>query len=124
MRAVWCSVFLAVLSLGLFPVPSSALEQRRITVALFPTENNTDLQVWESKYYPYSVLERKMTEYLASLFADSPMTDIVILDENGMNRWFSQPHRFEDMAFQMELYDAVLKERGNGLGKRETGHVN
>ncbi|MDR1048816.1 MAG: hypothetical protein LBL51_03595 [Synergistaceae bacterium] len=111
-------LFLAILA---FAVPAFALEQRRITVVLFPTENNTSLQVWQSKYYPYSILEEKMTEYLAALFADSPMTDVVILDENGMNRWLSQPYRAEDMAFQMELYDAVVKDRRNGLGTHSKG---
>jgi hypothetical protein len=115
---------LLFLLFALFTVrPLFALEQRRITVVLFPTENNTDLQVWQSKYYPYSVLEEKMTDYLAALFADSPMTDVVILDENGMNRWLSQPYRAEDMAFQMELYDALIKERRGGLGARSSGRV-
>ncbi|MDR1741938.1 MAG: hypothetical protein LBR38_08905 [Synergistaceae bacterium] len=106
-----------------------ALEQRRVTVALFPTENTTDLQVWASKYYPYSVLERKMTEYFASLFADSPMMDVVVLDENGMNRWLysglTNPYerRAEDMAFQLELYDAMVKDRANGISKRETSKI-
>ena len=102
--------------------PASALEQRRITVVLFPTENNTDLQVWQSKYYPYSILEERMTEYLAALFADSPMTDVVILDENGMNRWLSQPYRSGDMAFQMELYDSLVRDRRGALGTRSKGH--
>ena len=97
-------------------------DARRLSVVLFPTENNTDLQVWESKYYPYSILEQKMTEYLATLFSDSPMTDIVILDENGMNRWLNRPHRAEDMALQMELYSAILKER-EVMGTVETGSV-
>jgi hypothetical protein len=107
-------LFLTLLALSFAVPPAVALEQRRITVVLLPTENNTSLQVWQSKYYPYSILEEKMTEYLAALFADSPMTDVVILDENGMNRWFSQPYRSEDMAFQLELYDAVVKDRSRG----------
>ena len=98
------------------------LNQRRLAVALFPTENNTDIQVWESKYYPYSVLEQRMTEYLATLFNDSPLVDVTVLDENGMNRWLSQPSRADDMAVQMELYGAVLKER-EILGNVETGSV-
>jgi hypothetical protein len=114
-------LLLLAVCLALAAPPVLALEQRRITVALFPTENNTDLQVWQSKYYPYSVIEEKMTEYLAALFADSPMTDVVILDENGMNRWLSQPYRAEDMAFQMEIYDAVVNERRGGLGTHSKG---
>ncbi|GHS97416.1 hypothetical protein AGMMS50276_17430 [Synergistales bacterium] len=101
-----------------------ALEQKRITVVLLPTENNTDIQVWRSKYYPYSVLEERITDYFATLFADSPMVDVVILDENGMDRWFAQPYRAEDMAFQLEIYDALFKDRSNGLGTRSTGKVN
>jgi hypothetical protein len=100
-----------------------ALDQRRLSVVLFPTENNTDLQVWESKYYPYSVLEQKMTEYLAALLSDSAMVDAEVLDENGMNRWLAQPRRDEDMAVQLELYGATLKERQAALGKVETGSV-
>ena len=96
--------------------------QQRLSVVLLPTENYTDIQVWESKYYPYSVLEQRMTEYLATLFNNSPQIDVTILDENGMNRWLNQPRRAEDMAVQMELYDAILKER-EVVGKVDTGSV-
>lgn len=111
---------LLVLLLGL---TAEAQEPRRLSVVLFPTENNTDLEVWQSKYYPYSILEQKMTEFLATLFYNSPLIDVTILDENGMNRWLNQPHRTEDMALQMELYSAVLKER-QAVGTIETGRVN
>ncbi|MDR1979172.1 MAG: hypothetical protein LBQ42_10620 [Synergistaceae bacterium] len=115
-----------VVVLGLFACVAVGFareaDTRRLSVVLFPTENNTDLQVWESKYYPYSVLEQKMTEYLAALFSDSPMTEVTVLDENGMNRWLSQPRRAEDMAIQMELYSAILKER-EAVGTVETGSV-
>ncbi|MDR1377185.1 MAG: hypothetical protein LBJ22_06710 [Synergistaceae bacterium] len=114
----------AVLGFSAWAPASFAREAdtRRFSVVLFPTENNTDLQVWQSKYYPYSILEQKMTEYLAALFSDSPMTDVTILDENGMNRWLNQPRRAEDMALQMELYSAILKERQT-VGTVETGSV-
>jgi hypothetical protein len=104
------------------PRPAEAEEPRRLSVVLFPTENQTDLEVWQSKYYPYSVLERKMTEYLATLLYNSPLIDVTVLDENGMNRWLSQPYRDEDMALQMELYNAILKER-EIRGTIETGSV-
>ena len=115
-----------LLALGLMfcmsPYSADAQEPRRLSVALFPTENNTDLQVWESKYYPYSILEQKMTEYLATLFYESPLIDVTLLDENGMNRWLSSPRRAEDMALQMELYGLILKERPV-VGTVETGRV-
>ncbi|GHS87405.1 hypothetical protein AGMMS49957_07210 [Synergistales bacterium] len=116
-------ILLNLLALLFWIAPAFALEQKRITVVLLPTENNTDIHVWRSKYYPYSVLEEKITDYFASLFADSPMVDVVILDENGMDRWFAQPYRTEDMAFQIEIYDGLLKDRSNGLGTRSTGKV-
>ncbi len=103
--------------------PLEAQEPRRLNVVLFPTENHTDIEVWQSKYYPYSILEQRMTEYLATLFLDSPLIDVAILDENGMNRWLNRQHRDEDMALQMELYSAVLKER-EIVGTVETGRVN
>jgi hypothetical protein len=88
-----------------------AQEPRRLSVVLFPAENRTNLEIWQSKYYPYSVLEQKMTEYLAALLYDSPLIDVTVLDENGMNRWLNLPYRGEDMALQMELYNATIKER-------------
>jgi hypothetical protein len=102
--------------------PAPAEEPRRLSVALFPTENHSSLEVWQSKYYPYSILEQKMTEYLASLFYASPLIDVTVLDENGMNRWLNQPYRDEDMALQMELYDASMKEREIS-GSFESGRV-
>lgn len=101
---------------------SRAAEPRRLHVVILPTENSTGLQVWESKYYPYNVLERKMTDYLEVLFKRSPLIDVQVLDEPGMNRWFAMPRRPGDMALQMELFDAVFEER-NVLGKMEKGRV-
>lgn len=100
----------------------TAAEQRRLHVVIFPTENTTALQVWESKYYPYNVLERKMTDYLEVLFKRSPLIDVQVLDEPGMNRWLAMVHRPGDIALQMELFDAVFEER-NVLGKWEKGRV-
>lgn len=116
-------ILLSIMAVAAVFAGRAAAEPRRLSVALFPTENYTDLQVWQSKYYPYSILEQKMTEFLATLFYDSPLIDVTILDENGMNRWLSQQHRTEDLALQMELYSAVLKER-DIVGTVETGRVN
>ncbi|MCL2031608.1 MAG: hypothetical protein FWG93_08705 [Oscillospiraceae bacterium] len=123
-KRVVCVVLSLLFVLGIIACAevSSASGKRRLSVVLFPTENTTDIQVWESRYFPYSVLEQRMTEYLATLFNDSPQVDVTILDENGMNRWLDQPIRAEDMAVQMELYGAVLKER-DVLGSIETGSV-
>lgn len=127
-RMTWKKMTVCIMVTGLLlPILCGAMraeaqEPRRLSVVLFPTENNTDLQVWQSKYYPYSILEQKMTEYLATLFYESPLVSVTILDENGMNRWLNQPHRTEDMALQMELYSAILKER-EVVGTVETGRV-
>ncbi|GHV37822.1 hypothetical protein FACS1894187_15610 [Synergistales bacterium] len=122
-QAVRVALLVLLFLFVFLPEPLFALEQKRITVVLLPTENNTDIQIWRSKYYPYSVLEERTTEYFASLFADSPMVDVVILDENGMDRWFAQPYRTEDMAFQLEIYDGMFKDKANGLGSRSVGKV-
>ncbi|MCR5346532.1 MAG: hypothetical protein K6E38_02045 [Fretibacterium sp.] len=96
--------------------------QRRLSVVIFPTLNSTGMEVWESKYYPYNVLEQKMSDYLESLFKHSPLIDVRVLDEAGMNRWLSGGRRGDDMAIQMELYDAILKEK-HVVGTMETGRV-
>lgn len=98
-------------------------EPRRLSVVIFPVENHTGLEIWQSKYYPYSVLEQKMNEYFATLFLNSPLIDVKILDEPAMNRWISAERRLEDMAIQLELYSATLKER-EMMGTIEKGRVN
>ena len=95
-------------------------EQRRLSIVIFPTLNSTGMEVWESKYYPYNVLEQKMSDYLESLYKHSPLIEVRVLDEVGMNRWLAGGRRGDDMAVQMELYDAVLKEK-HVLGTMETG---
>ncbi len=97
-------------------------EPRRLSVVIFPTLNSTGMEVWESKFYPYNVLEQKMSDYLESLFKHSPLIEVRVLDEAGMNRWLSGGRRGDDMAVQMELYDAILKEK-HVLGTMETGRV-
>ena len=95
---------------------------RRISVVIFPTLNSTGMEVWESKYYPYNILEQKMSDYLESLFKRSPLIEVRVLDEAGMNRWLAASRRPDDMAVQMELYDAILKEK-HIIGTMETGRV-
>ena len=109
-------IFLAVLS-GV----SWAGGQRRLSVVIFPTINSTGLEIWESKYYPYNVLEQKMSEYFESLYKRSPLVEARVLDEAAMNRWLSGSRR-DDMAVQLEMYSAVLKDK-HILGTAETGKV-
>ena len=96
--------------------------QRRFSVVIFPTQNSTGLEIWESKFYPYNVLEKKMSDYFETLFKRSPLVDVRVLDEAGMNRWLSSPRRGDDMAVQLELYEAILKER-HVIGNVETGRA-
>lgn len=118
MKKLACAViFLAVLS-GV----SWAGGQRRISVVIFPTINSTGLEIWESKYYPYNVLEQKMSEYFESLYKRSPLVEARVLDEAAMNRWLSGSRRGDDMAVQLEMYSAALKDK-HILGTAETGKV-
>lgn len=95
---------------------------RRLSVVIFPTINSTELEVWESKYYPYNILEEKMSEYLEQLFKMSPSTEARVLDEAAMNRWLSGSRRGDDMAVQLELYQATMKEK-HILGTTQTGRA-
>ena len=101
---------------------TSEAAQRRLSVVIFPTINSTGLEVWESKYYPYSVLEQKMSEYLEELFKGSPLIDARVLNEEAMNRWLSSSRRGDDMAVQLELYQAIMKER-HILATAQTGRA-
>lgn len=101
--------------------PSQAASLRHIV--LLPTLNYTEYEIWESKYYPVNVLERKMTEYLASLLRQNPFTDVSILDDSQAQRWMDDPHsRQGAFAVQMELYSVLAKER-EVLGSFEKGDV-
>ena len=97
-------------------------EPRRLSVVIFPTLNSTGMEVWESKWYPYNVLEQKMSDYLETLYKRSPLIEVRVLDEAGADRWLSGARRGDDMAVQMELYEAILKER-HVVGDIETGRV-
>lgn len=99
-----------------------AAGQRRISVVIFPTINSTGLEIWESKYYPYNVLEQKMSNYLEELYKQSPLIEARVLDEAAMNRWLSGSRRGDDMAVQLEMYSAILKDK-HVLGTMETGKV-
>ena len=101
----------SLLILILITGTSEAGNQRRISVVIFPTINSTELEIWESKYYPYNVLEQKMSNYLEELYKRSPLIDARVLDESAMNSWLSGSRRGDDMAVQLELYSAVMKDK-------------
>lgn len=101
---------------------AQAEQQRRISVVIFPTINSTELEVWESKYYPYNVLEKKMSDYLESLYKTSPLIEARVLDEAAMNRWLSGSRSGDDMAVQLELYSAIMKDK-HVLGTHTSGRV-
>lgn len=89
---------------------------------IFPTINSTELEIWQSKYYPYNVLEEKMSEYLESLYKTSPLIDARVLDEAAMNRWLSGSRSGDDMAVQLELYSAIMKDK-HVVGTASSGRV-
>jgi len=111
---------IAILILFVYSGISESAE--RISVVIFPTINSTGLEVWESKYYPYNVLEQKMSEYLETLFKTSPVVEARTLDEAAMNRWLSSSRTGDDMAVQLELYQAILKEK-HVVGTLQTGRA-
>ena len=78
--------------------------------------------MWQSKFYPYNVLEQKMSEYLESLYKTSPLIEARVLDEAGMNRWLSGSRRGDDMAVQLELYSAIMKDK-HIIGTATTGRA-
>ncbi|MBQ7154259.1 MAG: hypothetical protein IJR85_01750 [Synergistaceae bacterium] len=118
MKRFVCAVFLLLLFAG----TCSAGGQRRLSVVIFPTINSTGLEIWESKYYPYNVLEQKMSNYFEELCKQSPLIEARVLDEANMNRWLSGSRRGDDMAVQLEMYSAIMKDK-HVLGTMSTGRV-
>ena len=118
MKKFWFLIFI----LFIFSSESWAETQRRLSIVIFPTINSTELEVWESKYYPYNILEQKMSEYLEQLFKSSPLIEVRTLDEAAMNRWLSGSRSHDDMAVQLELYQAIMKEK-HVIGTAQTGQA-
>lgn len=118
MKRFMTALIILLLSFGV----SEAGYTKRISVVIFPTINSTGLEIWESKFYPYNVLEQKMSNYLEELFKRSPMIEARVLDEAAMNRWLSGSRRGDDMAVQLELYSAVMKDK-HVIGTMESGKV-
>lgn len=100
-----------------------AFAKDSLSVVIFPTINSTGLEIWESKYYPYNVLEQKMTDYLENLFKQSPNIEVRALDEAGMNRWLSGGRFGDDIAVQLDLYNATMKDK-HVVGNFENSRVN
>ena len=117
MRKILCLIMIFTLC-GI----SEAEQQRRLSVVIFPTINNTELEIWGSKFYPYNVLEEKMSQYLESLYKTSPLIEARVLDEAGMNRWLSGSRSGDDMAVQLEMYSAIMKDR-HIVGTATSGRV-
>ena len=107
MRKLACVLLLLAMWAG----TCQADAQRRVSIVIFPTINSTGLEIWESKYYPYNVLEQKMSNYLEELYKRSPLVEARVLDEAAMNRWLSGERRGDTMAVQMEMFSATLKDR-------------
>lgn len=118
MKRFMTALIILLLSFGV----SEAGYTKRISVVIFPTINSTGLEIWESKFYPYNVLEQKMSNYLEELFKRSPLIEARVLDEAAMNRWLSGSRRGDDMAVQLELYSAVMKDK-HVIGTMESGKV-
>lgn len=116
-RFLLCSLILLLCACS-----GEASQPRRMSIVIFPTVNSTGIEVWESKYYPYSVLEQKMANYLEELYKRSPLVEARTLDEEAMNRWLSGNRRGDDMAVQLELYSATLKSR-HIIGTYDSGKV-
>ncbi len=115
---------LALLFLMSLPFMFAGSQAHALSVVIFPVKNSTGLEIWESKYYPYNVLEQRMAEYLEVLYKRSPLIDVRTLDEAGMRRWMSNKNarRADDMAVQLEMYEARLKDK-HVIGTFDSGRV-
>ncbi len=97
-------------------------EASRRSLVVLPTLNYTEFEVWDSKFYPVSVLEQKMSDYLATLLRQDPFADVKTLDEARAERWFAGERRPGDFAVQMELSSVMTKER-EALGTYERSDI-
>ena len=101
---------------------ANVLTEPGLHIALLPIVNETEIQVWESKYYPVDVFEQKVTEEFVTLLREYPYARITVLSPMESEIWLRGGGLPADIGVRLHIYKLKMTDRKH-LGTDRMGHV-
>jgi hypothetical protein len=84
----------------------------RVSVSLVtPVQNNTELRVWGSKYYPGDVLSEKMSNYLLRRLREIPRVSVESVRGQNPDYWETQSSSRNDLIIRANLEQFEYSKR-------------
>lgn len=115
------TLFFIVISM-IKPACSYVLTEPGIHITLLPIVNDTDIQVWQSKYYPVDVFDQRVTEEFVTLLMEYPYARITVLSPLEEKIWFSGGGVPSDVGVRLHIYKLKMTDREH-LGSDRMGYV-
>lgn len=100
----------------------NVLTEPGLHIALLSIVNETDIQVWESKYYPVDVFEQKITEEFVALLREYPYARITVMSPIEGEIWLRGGGVPADIGVRLHIYKLKMTDRKH-LGTDRMGHV-
>lgn len=116
------AMLLTLFVLTIKPAYSNVLTEPGIHITLLPVVNDTDLQVWESKYYPVDVFNQRITEEFVTLLREYPYARITVLSPLEEEVWFNGGGTPSDVGVRLHIYRLKMTDRQH-LGSDRMGYV-
>ena len=116
------AILLTLVALTVKTAYSNVLTEPGIHITVLPVVNETDLQVWESKYYPVDVFDQRITEEFVTLLREYPYARITVLSPLEEEIWFSGGGTPSDVGVRLHIYKLKMTDRQH-LGSDRMGYV-
>ncbi|SMG32640.1 FlgT C-terminal domain-containing protein [Dethiosulfovibrio salsuginis] len=101
---------------------ANVLTEPGLHIALLPIVNETDIQVWESKYYPVDVFPQKVIEEFVTLLREYPYARITVLSPMEGEVWLRGGSVTADIGVRLHVYKLKMTDRKH-LGTDRMGYV-
>lgn len=115
-------IFIVFAVFTITPVHANVLTEPGIHIALMPVVNETEIEVWESKYYPVNVFEQKVLEEFIVLLREYPYSRITVLSPLEEEIWLRGGGVPADIGVRLHIYKLKMTDRKH-LGTDRMGHV-
>ncbi len=110
---------LALIASGAF---AQVLTEPGLDIVLLPVINDTEIEVWENKYYPVNVFDQKLTEEFTSLLREYPYSRVKTLTPFEEEVWLKGGSPRADLGIKLHLYKLKMTDRQH-LGTDRMGYV-
>ncbi len=127
MNVIRRTLLLLLTSLSILSTPGGAahatvLTTPGISIVVLPVQNNTPIEVWESKYYPVDVFPEKITEEFVTLLREYPYAQVLVLPPEQESEWFRGRGPKGDLGIKLLFYKLKMTDRKH-LGMDRMGYV-